>query len=160
MPRLYAAGEVAATGVHGANRLASNSLLEGVVFGARAGMAMRECAGVRLLRPSPLAEAEFPCISEEELRRLAWQDCGIIRFGEGLERTCHQLQRTPLRKTTDPNRALFELRSMHTVLELLARCALARKESRGAHYRTDYPQTRAEYRKHSLITRGHEVRFF
>jgi L-aspartate oxidase len=160
LPRLYAAGEVAATGVHGANRLASNSLLEGVVFGARAGMAMRECAGARMLRLEPLPDPEFPCTSEDELRRLAWQNCGIIRSGDGLERACHQLQGASVRRTTDPNRALFELRSMHTVLELIARCALARKESRGAHCRTDYPETRAEFRKHSLITRDDEVRFF
>ena len=160
LPRLYAAGEVAATGLHGANRLASNSLLEGVVFGARAGMAMRECAGAPLLGPDPLPDAEFPCIFEHELRRLAWQDCGIIRSGERLAQACERLEHTPRRTTADPNRALFELRSMHTVLELIARCALARMESRGAHYRTDFPEPREEFRQHSLITRDHAVRFF
>jgi len=160
LPRLYAAGEVASTGVHGANRLASNSLLEGVVFGARAGLAMRECAGLPVLPADCTAEPEFPGILEEELRLLAWQDCGIIRSGEGLARACQQLEGIPLARTTDPNRALFELRNMHTVTLLMARCALARQESRGAHYRTDFPESRPQFQKHSLVSRGHEVTFF
>src|SRR5262249_18228490 len=83
LPRLYAAGAVACTGVHGANRLASNSLLEGLVFGARAGAAMREVTA------APRAEGispplEIPCASEEQVRALAWDSCGIIRSGEDL----------------------------------------------------------------------------
>jgi L-aspartate oxidase len=160
LPRLYAAGEVASTGVHGANRLASNSLLEAVVFGARAGRAMRELVQAPFERPLPLAEPLFPGISEEELRRLAWDNCGIVRSGDGLAEACRRLKGTPLERTASPNRALFELRSMHTVAWLLARCALARQESRGAHYRADYPQSRPEFRRHSLIRRDHDVTFF
>ena len=160
LPRLYAAGEAAATGVHGANRLASNSLLEAVVFGARAGRAMRELAGAPLERPLPLAEPRFPDVTADELRRLAWQYCGILRSGDGLAEGCQRLEQTPLGRTASPNRARFELRSMHTVALLVARCALARRESRGAHYRTDYPESREEYRKHSLVEEDHDVRFF
>ena len=160
LPRLYAAGEVACTGVHGANRLASNSLLEGVVFGARAGLAMRKCAGLPVLPADPVEEPQFPAISEEELRLLAWQHCGIIRSGEGLARACRRLEGIPLAATADPNRALFELRNMHTVALLIARCALARQESRGAHCRTDFPESRLEFQKHSLVSKGHEVAFF
>jgi L-aspartate oxidase len=59
-----------------------------------------------------------------------------------------------------PSRALFEVRSLHQVLSLIARCALARQESRGAHYRIDYPEKRPEFRKHSLITKTNEPTFF
>jgi len=131
---------VAATGVHGANRLASNSLLEGLVFGARAGAAMRECAGAPLLDASTHGEPRFPDITAEELRALAWAKCGILRNGPELEDAVGELAGTPWQVTASPNRARFELRSMHIVLELIARCALARRESRGAHYRTDYPK--------------------
>ncbi len=77
LPRLFAAGEVASTGVHGANRLASNSLLEGLVFGARAGAAMRTLAGASLLQSARAPEPRFPCASAEDLRTLAWEKCGI-----------------------------------------------------------------------------------
>jgi L-aspartate oxidase len=159
LPRLFAAGEVASTGVHGGNRLASNSLLEGVVFGARAGAAMRELVGASLL-PAPVPPGpRFPCITAEDLRELAWQKCGIIRSGEELAETCERLDRIPIQPAQSPNRALFELRSMHTVVSLIARCALAREESRGAHYRTDYPAKRPEFQKHSVISKAQAVTF-
>ena len=160
LPRLFAAGEVAATGVHGANRLASNSLLEGLVFGARAGRKMGEWAAVRALAPGSISPPEFPDISEEELRRLAWEHCGIIRSGEGLAAARDRLESVPVRLCPYPNRAVFELRGMRETLCLIARSALARKESRGAHYRTDYPEKSPAYRKHSRISRNNEVSFF
>jgi L-aspartate oxidase len=159
LPRLFAAGEVAATGVHGANRLASNSLLEGLVFGARAGAAMRECASAVYLRSARPPEAQFPDAAAEELRRLAWEHCGIIRSGEQLARACEMLEGMPQKSCPEPNRELFEIRNMHAVISLIARCALARRESRGAHYRTDCPEKRPEFRKHSRVGKGHEVWF-
>jgi L-aspartate oxidase len=160
MPRLFAAGEAAATGVHGANRLASNSLLEALVYGARAGRKMTEWAGARVLRSNAPEPVQFPDISEEELRRLTWEKCGIIRSAEGLQSALDRLQAAPLRVCPYPNRALFELRGMRDIAYAIARCALAREESRGAHFRIDYPEKKPEFQKHSRITRNSEVTFF
>jgi L-aspartate oxidase len=159
LPRLFAAGEVAATGVHGANRLASNSLLEALVFGTRAGRKMREWAGVKVPQTPGFPQPEFPDISEDDLRRLTSEKCGIVRSGEGLAAAQEKLQSVPLRPCQYPNRALFELRGMREIVLLITRCGLARKESRGAHYRTDYPEKRPEYRKHSRISKNREVTF-
>ena len=160
LPGLYAAGEAACTGVHGANRLASNSLLEGVVFGARAGRAMRE-AGAHSAHSATIAPPEplFPCTTEAQIRRLAWRKCGIIRSGDQLEEARRVLATDRL--DPNPNAGLpeFCLRNVHTVALLIARCALARHESRGAHFRTDYPDKQAAFEKHSVVSRGNEVRF-
>jgi L-aspartate oxidase len=159
LPRLFAAGEVADTGVHGANRLASNSLLEALVFGARAGRKMREWAGTQFLSGASMPQPGFPDITEDEVRRLAWETCGIIRSKEGLEGTRNLLKAIPTRACPYPNRAVFELRGMREVLYLIASCALAREESRGAHYRLDFPEKRPEFQKHSRISRNAEATF-
>ena len=159
LPRLFAAGEAACTGVHGANRLASNSLLEGMVFGASAGAAMREWAGAPLLDPADPEEPLFPGLDAEELRTLAWERCGVVRHGPALEEAVERLASAPRQAVAAPGRALFELRSMHAALELIARCALAREESRGTHYRTDFPVKRPEFHKHSLVVRDRDVSF-
>jgi L-aspartate oxidase len=159
VPRLYAAGEVASTGVHGANRLASNSLLEGVVFGARAGAAMRQHAGNEPARTASLGPARFPCVSAASLRAIASEACSIVRQGAELETACERLLAAPHQTTSNPNREMFELRSIHTVCLLIARCALARRESRGAHYRSDYPAKDDAFRLHSVISRDSGVVF-
>jgi len=157
---LYAAGETACTGVHGANRLASNSLLEGVVFGARAGRAMRQSDA---LRPAAgkvkQPEALFPCTTEERVRGLAWEKCGILRSGEGLDAACKTLEADRLIASSEAGLSEFCLRNIHTVALLIARCALARRESRGAHFRTDFAEKQAAFGKHSIIVKGDEVRF-
>lgn len=161
LPRLFAAGEVAATGVHGANRLASNSLLEAIVFGARAGRKMREWAGGSIPRASALAPVLFPEIAEPELRRLTSEHCGILRSGEGLAAALGRLDALRYQPCAYPNRALFELRGMCDVVRLVARCGLARQESRGAHYRVDYPEKNPSFAGHSRINRNRdEVTFF
>jgi L-aspartate oxidase len=152
--RLFAAGEVACTGVHGANRLASNSLLEGVVFGERAGKAMRALSDLPgELRAAPLTPL-FPAISERDLRAIAWNSCGVLRSGPELAAAHKRLRSRWLAPFETPARANFELRNMHQVASLIALAGLAREESRGGHYRTDFPAKSPAFAKHSLITRS------
>jgi L-aspartate oxidase len=155
IPRLYAAGEVACTGVHGANRLASNSLLEAVVFGARAGQSMRSLGS----RPAaPLADAGvppfFPVTSERYVRAIAWHSCGILRNGPELATAQKILQSRSMQPLQSPTRSEFELRNIHQVASLISVAALAREESRGAHYRIDFPTKSPEFQKHSVLTRS------
>jgi len=144
---LFAAGEVACTGVHGANRLASNSLLEGVVFGARAGRAMRQAAapacGEGLRAAEPPHRAGRTAMAPEDI---AWNYCGIVRDGAGLREAIALLE-----DSAPSNQQLVAL--------LIARCALAREESRGGHYRTDFPTTRPEFEKHSVVTKDAGISF-
>jgi len=164
---LYAAGEVACTGVHGANRLASNSLLEGLVFGARAGEAMREDAqGVRLSgAPEEFRTSDSSPAMEDagaKLRAEMWLDVGLLRDAEGLQRAVRILEnvRPDLAPAGKPGTAAaVSARNLHGVAELIVRSALARDESRGAHFRLDYPQRNdAQYRKHSILE-GENVRW-
>ena len=173
LPGLYACGEVAATGLHGANRLASNSLLEGLVFGQRAG---RAAAEVLLLNGSPALEAgvgkrSVKMISDirisdrvqldvadvrSSLRSLMWRQVGIERSGEQLEDKSHTVAfwaQYTLDKIFD-DRAGWELQNMLLVGALIIEAARWRNESRGTHYRLDYPQPRAEYHVHDGWQRG------
>jgi L-aspartate oxidase len=149
--RLFAAGEAACTGVHGANRLASNSLLEAVVFGARAGRAMQEHpeASNRKIPccPTPM----FPAISERDLRTLAWNSCGILRSGPELKAAYKKMECRMLELSEAPRRADFELRNIHQVAFLIAQAAFAREESRGGHYRVDFPYKSPAFEKHSVL---------
>jgi L-aspartate oxidase len=157
LENLYAAGEAACTGVHGANRLASNSLLEGVVYGARAGQAMRETQASKKIGRAP--ESLFPETTEAEVREAAWSNCGIMRSGAGLRKAYEMLAGVELKPTPQSNRQSHELRNIHTVALLIARCALAREESRGGHYRVDFPEARPEFQKHSQVSLHQEVDF-
>jgi L-aspartate oxidase len=156
LPRLFAAGEVASTGVHGANRLASNSLLEGVVFGARAGKTMRELAAPALdpLQLEPPPAPRFPSMSERDVRAIAWNYCGVLRSGAELEaglKLLRSRERSPLPNAARPD---FERRNIHLAALLISLGALARRESRGGHYRTDCPEKSPAFAKHSLIMRS------
>jgi L-aspartate oxidase len=164
---LYAAGEAAATGVHGANRLASNSLLEGLVFGARAGRAMRNELR-RTTQPSVETSTAVPSgfvndeLSEEiigEIQDLMWKDVGIIRDGVGLKRAILRLDEIAARVSGPQTRRAHEAQNLHLAGLLVARSALKREESRGAHYRTDFPDhDDARFRKHSILQNS-SIRF-
>jgi L-aspartate oxidase len=154
---LFAAGEAACTGVHGANRLASNSLLEGVVFGGRTGRAMLESAGSPLRQSGTAPESPGSSLTAAEIRELAWEHCGIVRDETGLRSACARLEATALASGAPPEEA--EAANMRQVALLIARSALAREESRGAHFRSDYPEKRAAFEKHSVVDKGAVVRF-
>src|SRR5580704_14474671 len=166
LPGLYVAGEAAATGVHGANRLASNSLLEGLVFGARAGQAMRKELGkhAATIRPAqPLASnGPIDAPIEQvmgEIQDLMWRDVGIVRTEATLKRALDQLTEVCARVAHPQTRRAFEARNIHLVGTLVARAALAREESRGAHYRLDFPaHNDAKFLKHSII-KGNSISF-
>ncbi len=155
LPRLYAAGEVACTGVHGANRLASNSLLEAVVFGGRSGRAMKELCATPVERAACCPQVEFPCITESEVRAIAWNACGILRNGPELAAAHRKLQSRSREKRQDAARADYEFRNIHQVATLISQAALAREESRGGHYRIDFPEKSQSFEKHSVLRRGH-----
>ncbi|MFB3815128.1 MAG: L-aspartate oxidase [Terriglobales bacterium] len=167
LPGLYAAGEVACTGVHGANRLASNSLLEGLVYGARAGKAMAaEKRNQRKQtnnspRPAPAVQADKSEMAETTIRRiqeLMWRDVGIVRIGSGLRRALAELDQLSA-CLQDGARRCWEARNIYQAALLITRSALAREESRGAHYRTDFPaHNDAKFRKHSIMS-GQKIRF-
>jgi L-aspartate oxidase len=164
LKRLFAAGEAACTGVHGANRLASNSLLEGLVFGARAGRVMREASRPHRSKPqeSTTAPPTFsPAVGQmvQEIREITWRDLGIVRSGSGMKHALSDLKKMGESLPAATNRAACELTNLHLVATLIARSALAREESRGAHYRLDYPlHNDAKFAKHSVIE-GEKVRF-
>jgi L-aspartate oxidase len=166
LPGLYAAGEAAATGVHGANRLASNSLLEGLVFGARAGKTMRaelRRAGANSAKPNrAVSNGPVNAATEEvirEIQDLMWQDVGIVRSGKGLKAAIENINRLAPRVAHPQTRRAHEAQNIHACASLIARSALAREESRGAHYRTDFPaHNDAKFLKHSII-KGDSIRF-
>jgi L-aspartate oxidase len=136
--------------VHGANRLASNSLLEGVVFGIRAGRAMREAAAA-----TPVLAEEQRLTTETHslaaVQRIAWEKCGILRSAEGLQDGIAQLSAICPQGPEEHN--------IRQVALLIARCALAREESRGAQFRTDFPTKSDAFALHSVISREGEVTF-
>jgi L-aspartate oxidase len=161
---LYAAGEVATTGVHGANRLASNSLLEGLVYGARAGRSMRDelrsvpAKAGGLGQPVDTARADTEALVRE-IQDLMWANVGIVREGGGLRRAIARLEEVAPLLTHPQNRCAHEALNIHTSSVLVARSALAREESRGAHYRMDFPSSNdAKFLKHSVVS-GNTIRF-
>jgi L-aspartate oxidase len=166
VPALYAIGEIACTGLHGANRLASNSLLECLVF------AVEAAADILAATPAPVPDLpqwdesrvtdadEMIVVSHnwDELRRFMWDYVGIVRTNKRLERAQHRIRL--LRREIDDYYAnfrvsndLIELRNLVLTADLIVRCALRRHESRGLHYSLDFPEVMARARS-TILTRG------
>jgi L-aspartate oxidase len=193
VPGLYAAGEVTCTGVHGANRLASNSLLEGLVWGARAGeAAVNDDLGSRIsdskfqnpdlkfqisnfkagkssdadpnadsrgprsgfLDPEYGSQNPEPGIStavKKRVKRIMWERVGILRDRASLERALRELAQISSARLSPSSRSFV------TLATLVAAGALWREESRGGHYRTDFPEQDERFRVHSIQKLGAEI---
>jgi L-aspartate oxidase len=162
VPGLYAAGEVACTGVHGANRLASNSLLEGLVFGARAGQAAvkdgsnfqlssfkseRDELETRNLKPGTTLSTAV----RKRVKRIMWERVGIIREKTGLERGVAEFKQIGNASLSTSSRNFL------TLAQLIATAALWREESRGGHYRADFPGRNERFHAHSIQRLGEKI---
>ena len=162
VPGLFAVGEVACTGVHGANRLASNSLLESLVFAWRCADFLEESSSARSDMTAPLGSRRAPlrflylrncprrkffCQTETQLQSLMWNMVGIERNGRDLQSAFEQLRSWYVEGTTVSS---LETANLLELARVTARAALARHESRGAHYRDDYPESSPDW-QHSLV---------
>jgi L-aspartate oxidase len=151
IPRLYACGEVACTGVHGANRLASNSLLEGLVFARRiADDIARDLPPQSDPAPRPAVPSWVvaPAI-RGELQRAMTRGAGVLRSADSLAGAAKELTRLGEQRTT-PRNAAWEATNLLTVASALVASARARRETRGCHWREDYPTAADEWRGHLL----------
>jgi len=167
IPGLWAIGECSCTGLHGANRLASNSLLEGAVFAHRAAIATVQA---EKMKPQDVPEWDIGSAVEsdeavvvthnwDELRRLMWNYVGIVRTTKRLERAARRI--AVLQEEIQEyywqhlvTRDLLELRNIATAAELIVKCALSRKESRGLHYTLDWQDADPKLAKDTVIKRG------
>lgn len=173
LPGLYAAGEVAWTGVHGANRLASNSLLECVVFGHRTAQAILEIADPESQAPGRVTEShgsdwvrEAPgggagpigddwAAVREAVPRLMWDHVGLMREAKGLSSAVARLEAwlAQVEAAFERDPSLGELRNLVQAGWLIARAAQWREESRGCHFRLDHPEAKDPWKKHLTLTR-------
>jgi L-aspartate oxidase len=146
--RLYAVGEVARTGVHGANRLASNSLLEGLVFAERVARdldtnaRLGKAPAAAKWKVPPLADRGAAQVAADAIRAVMWENAGIARTARGLRTALERLaeigERLPPGATEEQN--------MLQTAQLVAEAALMRKESRGGHYRADFPRAKKTWK--------------
>jgi len=166
---LFAAGETACTGVHGANRLASNSLLEGLVYGERAGIAAARYARKPIQEKGKLppassfhgnAGSSATCSPQAissiraSLKKLMWEKVGIVRNKQDLTVALRQLREWDrMMKNHAPDRNIFELKNMIVTALLITRSALIREGSVGAHFRRDYPTKGKDWRRRTVMIR-------
>ncbi len=168
IPGLYAVGEAACAGVHGANRLASNSLLEGLVFGDRVVKGVKNYIKEVSLN---LRDIEISCQEQSELkdrykdnqevkrllRRIMFEKVGIIRSQDSLKQALNFIEENKdLLIYNILDKESFELKNIITLANLTARAALLREESRGAHYRQDFPSKKESWQKHLVFSLSRE----
>ncbi|MEO6605949.1 MAG: L-aspartate oxidase [Aeromicrobium sp.] len=157
LPGLYAVGEAACNGLHGANRLASNSLLEGAVYGTRVIEGLNDpqsVTGFSADWPAPITvdlldDPEADDVNRTDLQRLMWDAAGLARNGEDLAAAIVELKRFKAPTVNDAKSA--EDANLLVVARAVVTSALARKESRGGHYRTDFPETDPAQARHSSV---------
>jgi L-aspartate oxidase len=167
---LFAAGETACTGVHGANRLASNSLLESIVFGKRVVQRTEVAASSESSQPTvasclyslPKREQSqlvgtVPPLNLPNLQSLMWDKVGIIRSGEDLEEAAGTLATWQSLLPQPSDRPSYELNNLILCARLTTEAALLREESRGAHFRTDFPKASAEWQRH-IVFRKNDIK--
>jgi L-aspartate oxidase len=160
LPGLYACGECACTGVHGANRLASNSLLETVVFARRVVQRTTEAPGGNAALTGDALGLSTPVVAEtghpsrEAVQSLMWDDVGIVRDAEGLLRAKAVLSAWEASLPAPTDRDSQEVADLVLCARLVTEAALRREESRGAHYRRDFPHAQEEWRRRLVFRRG------
>jgi L-aspartate oxidase len=155
VPGLYACGEVACTGVHGANRLASNSLLEGLVFAERIAAALARGLPPRAApapdsRPAGLVDPA----AVERLQRLMTADAGVLRSGPGLAAATADLAELGRQQCDEPDADSWQATNLHLVASAVVGAALAREETRGSHWREDFGEPVAAWRGHLVVSAG------
>jgi L-aspartate oxidase len=155
VPGLYACGEVACTGVHGANRLASNSLLEGLVFAERIAVALGRglppaAEPAPDTRPAGLVD---PAVLGP-LQQLMTTDAGVLRSGPGLARAAAGLAELGLQNCDKPDAEAWQVTNLHLIATALVGSALAREETRGSHWREDFADTSDAWRGHLIVSAG------
>ncbi len=156
---LYAAGECAALGVHGANRLASNSLLDGLVFGHRAALAAKSQPQTSKSQINPKSQHSKPKLKETEIQRFKliiksnmWKEVGIVRSKESLLQAQKMINEVDRKLNFEPaTKEEIELKNLISVAKLIIQAALDRSESRGAHFRSDYSKTDDKNWKRHLV---------
>jgi len=164
IPGLFAVGETACTGVHGANRLASNSMLESVVFGKRVvqrteiATSSKSDQSSAVSRHSSLpnrkSSSTTPPLNLPNLQSLMWDKVGIIRSDKSLKEAATILATWESLLPQASDRPSYELNNLVLCARLVTEAALLRKESRGAHFRTDFPQTSPEWQQHIVFRKN------
>jgi L-aspartate oxidase len=155
VPGLYACGEAACTGVHGGNRLASNSLLEGLVFAERIG---QELAASWPCAARPAADARPDHLLDtsilERMQQLMSQRAGVMRSGKGLDEAAARLADLGREASQKPCAAAWETTNLHLIASALVTAAAARRETRGSHWREDFPEPAEAWRGHLVLSPG------
>lgn len=164
LANLYACGECGCNGVHGANRLASNSLLDGLVFAKTiteklivqlSSSSLSKWEDIRLPEIFPKKVNNYSADEvREELREIMWEKAGIIRNAEGLSEAAARIIKFQSQFIPDLDVAQLELGNMLTLGLIIVKSSLERRESRGGHYRSDFPFSVGSWKKHSVIKRG------
>jgi L-aspartate oxidase len=153
VPGLYACGETACTGVHGANRLASNSLLEGLVFAERIGA---DLAGGLPPRADPAPDQRTPGLVDpaaiDRIQQVMTAQAGVLRSGQGLSAAADVLRELGGQQSDKPGLEAWEATNMHLLASAIVAAATARTETRGSHWREDYPDSSGDWLGHLIVT--------